>query len=272
MTVRGGILFAGLLMAPASFAAPPVFGPYVSLGTGADFLQDQSFSPHDGYGPIARAYTFDPGVGAEASVGYGFGNGLRLEVEGDYANNHVHGVHVFVPERAGGYEQQFGGFVNALYDLPLSLPVTPYVGLGVGYQNIELDGVNSSRYGRRIDGTGVEDQGNFSYQAIAGLSYPLGFVPGLSLTAEYRFIGVVSPSAFDRGLGPNDVVTVNGQRLSYSSNVNNIFNHEVLLGCATISGRRRHPPHRRRSQHRWRARRRRRRAPTWCSSTGTGQT
>ncbi len=229
---RGVALLLAGAAAPAAgaLAAAPVLGPYVSLGAGVDFLQDQSFSPHDGYGPLARQYTFDPGVATQASIGFGLGNGLRLEIEGDYADDHVRGVHLSIPERAGGYEQQFGGFANVLYDLPLRLPVTPFIGLGVGYQDIELDHVNSSRYGVR-GGSGVTvDEGDFAYQGIAGLSYPIGLLRGLSLTAEYRFIGVVSPSAFYRGVGPNDVVISNGRRLIYSSDVNNIFNHEVMLG------------------------------------------
>ena len=35
-----------------------------------------------------------------------------------------------------------------------------------------------------------DTEGGFAFQAIAGLSFPIPNVPGLSLTAEYRFFGV----------------------------------------------------------------------------------
>ena len=215
--------------APALAVAQPLTGPYVNLGAGADFLQNEIFEPYDGYGPLKRSYIFDPGVAGEISIGYGLGNGLRVEIEGDYSNNRVRGVHLSVPERAGGNEQQFGGFLNAFYDFNLNLPVFPYLGVGVGYQELALNQINSSVSGAPIRSS-TEYGGSFAYQGIAGLSYPLAAMPGLSLTAEYRMIGVVSPPPFDRGNGSGNTVSLGGVPLTSRSTVNNIFNHEALLG------------------------------------------
>ena len=217
-------------------AAQPVAGAYVNLGAGADFLQNQIFRPSDGVRPKKRSYTFDPGAAAEVSIGYGLGNGLRLEVEGDYADVHVRGVKLDVPERAGGHEQQYGGFLNAFYDFDLHAPVYPYIGVGAGYQAIELDGVNSSRSGVAVRGDGSEEEGAFSYQGIAGLSYPVGMMPGLSLTAEYRLIGVLSPPAYDRSS------LVSGVEQPAHVTVNNTFNHEALLGLRYVFGAPPPPP------------------------------
>ncbi len=210
----------------AGVAAQPVTGLYVNLGAGADFLQNEIEKPHNGFGPIKRAYKFDPGPAVAVVVGYGLGNGLRLEIEGDYANNHVRGVKLGLPERAGGYEQQYGGFLNGLFDFDLGLPVFPYLGVGVGYQEVELNGINSSAPGTIINGRGTERQGNFAYQAIAGVSYPLSVLPGLSLTAEYRFIGVLTPPAYARGTGN----ALNSVALVPRATFGNIFNHEILFG------------------------------------------
>ena len=126
------MLLAATLAAtlPRVAAADPVSGPYVSLGAGVDFLQNESFRLPAGF--AKRAYTFDPGPAVAVGVGYGLGNGIRLEIEGDYANNHVGGVKVANVARGGGHEQQYGGFANAFYDFELGLPVSPYLGLGVG--------------------------------------------------------------------------------------------------------------------------------------------
>ena len=221
---------------PCLASAQPVAGAYVNLGAGADFLQNQIFRPSDTIRPRKRSYTFDPGAAAEVSIGYGLGKGLRLEVEGDYADVHVRGVKLNLPERAGGHEQQYGGFLNAIYDFDVNAAVFPYIGVGAGYQAIELDGVNSSGYGATVRGTGSQEEGAFSYQGIAGLSYPVGMMPGLSVTAEYRLIGVVAPPAYDRS------VTFNDSEQPAHVTVNNTFNHEALLGLRYVFGAPPAPP------------------------------
>ena len=213
------MLLATTLVAtmPRVAAADPVSGPYVSLGAGVDFLQNERFKLPPQFSK--RSYTFDAGPAVAASVGYGLGNGIRVEVEGDYANNHVKGFKVAVPARGGGHEQQYGGFANALYDLDLKLPVTPYVGVGVGYQEVELDGVNGGAVGQLVSSRAAGSAGNFAYQGIAGVGYAVSAVPGLSLTAEYRIIGVQAPSEVHYA-GPFRV----------HASVENIFNHELLFG------------------------------------------
>jgi outer membrane protein OmpA-like peptidoglycan-associated protein len=158
----------------------------------------------------------------------------RRKAEGDYANNHVRKAVLRQPERAGGIEQQYGGFVNALYDISLGLPVTPYVGLGAGYQAIGLDNISSGNVGSASK-PGDETKGAFAYQAIAGVSYPLP-VAGLSLTAEYRFIGVLTPPAYDRSNGSGNTVFVNGVNTPSRATFGNIFNNEVLVGLRYAFG------------------------------------
>ncbi len=209
-------------------AAQPVSGLYVGLGAGADFLQNEIVKPADGFGPTKRSYKFDPGLAVAGSLGYGLGNGLRVEVEGDYADNHVRGVKLGAPQRAGGSERQYGGFLDVLYDLNLRLPVVPYVGLGAGYQEVALAHINSGPAQQALSSGGTEQAGAFAYQALAGLAYPVGFAPGLSLTAEYRFIGVLTPPAYDRGNGSGN--TLNGVPLVPRATFSNIFNHEILFG------------------------------------------
>jgi OOP family OmpA-OmpF porin len=208
---------------PVAASAQPVVGPYISLGAGADFLQNEDFRPRNGVVPAARAYRFDVGPTGYVSLGYGLGNGFRVEVEGDYAYNHVRGVTYSTPLRAGGYEQQYGGFGNVLYDVPLPFqaPIRPYLGAGVGYRQLELDGVQSGQPGRVNPPGPYVSQGSFAYQGIAGMAMPVG-LPGLSLTAEYRMVGMVAPPSYYRGFsvryGP------------LFSKVSNIFNHEAMIG------------------------------------------
>ncbi len=227
MRLRHLLLASSLLTLPVAAFAQPVEGFYLGGAAGADLLQNQIFNRT--FPVNKRTYTFDTGFAANVSLGYGLGNGLRLEIEGDYADNHVRGVKYLFPERAGGHEQQYGGFVNAIYDIDLGLPVTPYVGAGVGYQQVELDGVNSSVTGGIVSPGAAVSRGAFAYQGIAGVSYALDeVVPGLALTAEYRLIGVDDPSGYPRG------VTANGDVLHLK--IENIFNHEFLIGLRYAFG------------------------------------
>jgi outer membrane protein OmpA-like peptidoglycan-associated protein/opacity protein-like surface antigen len=209
--------------------AQPVSGPYVSLGVGADLLQDESLEPYGGFGPTRRDFSFDPGPAGTAGAGYGFGNGLRLEVEGDYSHNHLSGVRFpnGVPGEVVGNEVQFGGFVNLAYDFNLDLPVVPFLGVGAGYQALELDRVSAGRDGANLAPQISPTEGAFAYQGMAGLSYPVLGVPGLSLTAEYRLIGMVTPPPFQRSEYPVDV---NGVERYPLATLSNIFNHEALIG------------------------------------------
>jgi OOP family OmpA-OmpF porin len=215
------LMTTALLGMPLFAHAQPVSGLYVGGGAGVNLLQNETLKPSTPNGVIKRSYVFDPGVSAYGSFGYGLGNGLRIEAEGDYLTNHVRKAKLSLPERAGGHQDQFGGFLNALYDFNLGLPVYPYLGAGIGYQAVDLVGVNSSLAGATANARGSETSGNFAYQGIVGVSYPIAALPGLSLTADYRMVGVLQPSPdYNRKSG----------NIAYKGELGNIFNNEVTFG------------------------------------------
>ncbi len=214
---------------PTAARAQPASGPYISLGAGADFLQNQVVEPYGAVGPTKRDFSFDPGPAGNAALGYGFGTGLRLEVDGDYAQNHLSGAKFpsGVPGEALGNEVQYGGFVNLAYDFNLGLPVVPFIGVGAGYQALELDRVGAGPAGSHLNPRISPTEGAFAYQGMAGLSYPVLAIPGLSLTAEYRLIGMVTPPPYQRSQYPVDE---NGAEHFSLATLSNIFNHEALIG------------------------------------------
>jgi outer membrane protein OmpA-like peptidoglycan-associated protein len=116
---------------------------------------------------------------------------------------------------------------NALFDLNLDsffgLPVAPYVGVGAGYVWQEIKNARFARGGTsfRIDD---QDDGNFAYQAIAGVAFKLFDVPGLAFTAEYRFLGTLNTKlGIDRTAGPPRADVAAGFRPEN-------YNHSALLG------------------------------------------
>ena len=213
MKLRATLLAAGLL-APMTVRAQPISGVYVGLGAGVNFLQnEQARLSGPGVSSGQAALRFDPGFRTLASVGYGLGNGLRLEIEGDYFRNSLSSVgqisgYTDVSRPAGlsasvrGNEEKYGGFVNALFDINPSLlgfgslpfGITPYLGAGVGYLQSHNQGLSIASPGQfLIRSTGSD--GNFAYQGIVGLAVPIDLVPGLALTAEYRFTGIAANRA-----------------------------------------------------------------------------
>jgi outer membrane protein OmpA-like peptidoglycan-associated protein len=206
MTHRRLLLAATALALPVAAAAQPVSGLYVGAGAGYNYLQNQDLKSYSTPGPLGRGGTFLPLPGAHftgtggpvgsLSLGYGLGNGLRVELQGDWRAQHDTFDHGVGGSRFGGADlQTFGGFANALYDLDLGLPLVPYLGAGVGYE--ETFGHNFRLYspGAQYD-VGNNDQGSIAAQGILGLSYPLAVLPGLSLTAEYRFMYAADQETF----------------------------------------------------------------------------
>ena len=214
-------VLASLTALPA--AAQPVTGLYIAGGGGANFLQQerlQSFSIGGITTPVTGRTPFDAGVVAVGSVGWGFGNGLRTELEGDYRNNRFSkpglGFTSF-----GGREQKYGPMINVLFDLDVGSPyVFPYVGGGVGYQWVAQKAQQSSP-GTTTNLNGTD--GSFAYQAIAGLSFPVPPVVGLSLTAEYRYFSLAGDRTY--GLSSTGVGAFSGRQKTTDN-----YNHSLLLG------------------------------------------
>jgi outer membrane protein OmpA-like peptidoglycan-associated protein len=237
-TLLGGIALccSGAAFAQQGPQGGPQRGPqagqgiYVDAGVGADFLMDQKLKVNDGgFGTVSRTFSYDTGPAALAGIGYGFNNGLRVEVQGDYLNAHVSGYHARYPSSAGGYEQQYGAFGDVFYDFNLGLPIVPYVGAGAGAQAVELNRFDSGPVGYHspYHGNNPHTHGAFAYQGIAGFAFPVRAVPGLSLTLEYRFIGVLSSG---------DYPFVGGGGKIVQGNLNDLYDHEVLAGIRFAFG------------------------------------
>jgi outer membrane protein OmpA-like peptidoglycan-associated protein len=202
MSLKKALLAATILSLPLAAQAQPVTGLYIAAGAGVNWLQDSKAPVTGAAGTAvgngaATTTSFEHGWVGVGSLGYGFGNGLRLEVEGNYRENDVSDFRFggTNPRFQQGRARSYGAMGNVLFDFAIpGVPVMPYVGGGVGYVWHEYDGVNGVNYvaggDRRL--TIDDTEGKFAYQGIAGVAFNLG-VPGLALTAEYRFLGTLAP-------------------------------------------------------------------------------
>ncbi len=231
MNFRSALLASAIMALPIAAAnAQPVTGLYLGGGGGVNFMQQE---PIESIGnvPLGTHGTgnlnLNMGVGATGvgSIGYGFGNGFRAEFEFDYRYNGIHsftgGPHggtVTVPSSSSGKEQKYGPMVNAFYDFTTLTPMfVPYIGAGVGYQFVN-ESVNIPVL--IAGGSGVsanKTEGAFAAQAILGAAFPIQSVPGLSVTAEYRFMAVTGDRKYNAG--------TSGQLT-----LGNDFNHSLMVG------------------------------------------
>ena len=232
MRLRTLLAATTVLVLPSLAMAQPIDGLYVGAGALYNYKQTEHTQRSPGAGLNSGRFRFDEGgFGGVGSVGYGLGNGLRFEVEGDYRPNrlpHVGGT--ARPRRQGQSTQQdYGVMGNALYDVDLRPYgvsfVTPYVGVGAGYQWSHINGfaTTNATTGNvaHLGGT----SGNFAYQGIVGAAFPISAVPGLALTAEYRFLGVLGNQSFS---GQTYSPAGTGRRGNIDVTEN--LNHSFLVG------------------------------------------
>ena len=213
-----------------------VTGPYIAAGIGANWLQDTDLqgSVNNAAGTKIEN-EFEVGYVGVLSLGWGFGNGLRAEIEGNYRSNEVSDTKIggqSIQGRASGTgtATSYGVMANILYDFDLGSSlggVVPYIGGGVGYIWHDYQDVGASASdGRKAVYNG--DTGAFGYQAILGLALPIESVPGLAVTAEYRFMGTtghdINGTVNTRDSAGNQLPD---RRLN--SEVDN-FNHSLLIG------------------------------------------
>jgi outer membrane protein OmpA-like peptidoglycan-associated protein len=207
----GTALAAATSVCTFTAVAQPVTGPYVSLGVGATYLDRQNLDsvnfPQLGIydtGGVAQngKISTDTDVIGSFAFGYGMGNGLRLEVQGDYRTNTLQNLGGLA---AAGNQQQYEGYVNLLYDFdltPYGVPgLAPYAGLGAGYDQVQFS--NGHAYGFGPDGVSplfvreTATNGNFAIQGIVGVAYNIASLPGLALTVEGRVSAIPSQETYD---------------------------------------------------------------------------
>ena len=207
MNFRSVLLATAMLALPLA-ASAQVAGPYISLGGGVNIMHDEKVVSVAGTPASGVNLELNLGAAGVLAGGYGFGNGLRAELEFDYRYNGYNKA-VGLPggsRSLSGSEQKYGPMVNLLYDFTTISPMfVPYIGVGAGYQW-------ASEHVTLVGASGSQTKGAFAYQAILGAALPIASAPGLSVTAEYRFMGLA------------------GDRNYSGIKLENDFNHSVLIG------------------------------------------
>ena len=235
MRFKQALLGATLLATlPAVASAQTVNGLYIAGGAGVNWVQETDLGISGGLGAFLDANSisrngnarFEIGWVGLASIGWGFGNGLRAEIEGSYRQNDVDRITGFAPLAPwggiSGTQRTYAVMANLLYDFNLG-PVMPYIGAGVGYAWTDWSGVRAAggAGGVLVGSSGTE--GNFAYQGIIGAALPIASVPGLAITAEYRYFATLENDFAISG------TVVGGPTAAGRVSADNA-NHSILLG------------------------------------------
>jgi outer membrane protein OmpA-like peptidoglycan-associated protein len=234
MKFRGALLAAAVVALPLAAQAQPVTGLYVAGGVGVNLMQQESVNLNAGTGSAQ----LKSGVGPAGvlSLGWGFGNGFRAEVEGNWMENKFNGTSDFgAASTSGGWEQKYGFMVNGFYDFTTLSPyVVPFVGVGVGYEAALWQSVSAYTTGGSAQvavHANNNTEGEFAYQAMIGAAIPISGAPGLSLTAEYRFMGLAGTRNYS---GTASVSGVGSAPVTVKASDD--YNHAILIGLRYAFG------------------------------------
>ncbi|AMP07570.1 outer membrane protein [Collimonas pratensis] len=173
--------------------AEPVSGLYVAGGFGYNDLHTETISSIGasfGVQPGGNTKT-DGGTAVLASIGWGFSNGIRAELEGGFRRNSFNHVTAGAlhDANASGHEDKSSVFANVLYDFgKTSFGISPYVGIGAGHVKSKW---NSLVVTNATETVAFDDSvSKRAYQGILGVSFLENVAPGLSMTLEYRYLSL----------------------------------------------------------------------------------
>lgn len=161
------LLTSAIMQLFATYALASDNGFYLGVSTGLFIPSDSNVT--NKAGNASATVTFDPGFVVSTVGGYAFKNGLRVEGEFSYRRAELDKGKV-----AGVGEWKidcpvwaYSGLANVYYDIKTDTPITPYLGGGIGFSNVN---VGKASY----NGTTIwlaDDDSVFAYQVGAGFGY-----------------------------------------------------------------------------------------------------
>ena len=184
MSLRSLLLCAATAASLAGVAnAGQINGWYIGLEGGANWVEDWSHTQVRG-GTRPGMTSFDTGWAAFVTAGYAWNNNFRTELELGYRQNDIDTY--FTNGAATTIEgtlDESTAMVNVLYDLAVMDKLSLSIGAGAGG--------DFANYRHDATIVGEDDQWNFAYQGIAGLSYMIG--QRTAVFMNYRYLRVLSP-------------------------------------------------------------------------------
>ncbi|PHS79458.1 MAG: hypothetical protein COB59_01850 [Rhodospirillaceae bacterium] len=147
-------------------------GLYAGVAVGFTKAPDTTAS-----GPSGGKVKFDNGHMGAVFVGHDYGSNIWAEVELARRATDLKSV---AGNIASGEALATSLMINVIYDVDVDLPVTPYVGIGLGVAQVKMDG--ASPFG----GVSINDSAVVgAFQAIVGARYAL--TDQVDVFGDYRY-------------------------------------------------------------------------------------
>jgi iron complex outermembrane receptor protein len=192
----------------------PTSGVYGSMASGLVFTQSDTVNLKQpvlagGFAtaPVVPAdISFKTGWALLTTAGYKWDFGLRSELE---LSTRQSDVNRFNGTGGSGVQENWAAMANVLYDFRFSKRFTPYVGAGLG-----IDQVHWRYVTQDVDPTFLSQKSVLEWQAIAGVSVPI--LNNTEVYAEDHYIHVGTTSfvtqPWDPGNGVGSQVTNHNDR------------------------------------------------------------
>lgn len=179
-------------------------GPYVGVAGTLSLFEDI-----DGHAPALGASAtenFKPGVFGGVVAGWGFSNVFAVDVLGLYSYSEADYLSDLpVDSDQWGSQKSYGFMIEGYKAFDLTQYdvdwVKPYVGVGVGAlwtsigALIRFEDGSTNEFGGDIGPT-------LAWEIIVGAAFPVKSVQGMSIIADYRFIGLHDPDDFEHTYKP----------------------------------------------------------------------
>lgn len=178
---RLALLLMGFVIA-FSFSTAYAEGVYVSGSIGGSMVNDSEVTDSRVPG-VSIELDSDLGWAAGIAVGYDFGNNMRLEGELAFLKNaleNTSALGVGISSTGDIYSQTV--LINGYYDFMNKSSLIPFVGVGIGYADVEVNDYQIAGYP-----IGSADDKAFAYQVSAGITYVM--TEKLKLDFKYRLFG-----------------------------------------------------------------------------------
>lgn len=187
-----GVAAATLATAFAGGAANAQ-GTYISLGAGWTRIDSADTRIKHGISPgndIVMSVDLDDDWSGRAAFGWDLGD---LRIEGEFgmtaadANSYASTNPPAITRRIDGTVNLVTGMINAYYDFGGGQGFTPFVGAGAGLVKGEFEFFGPSPAAPNAAGVQLvdNDETNFGWQAMAGVSVPL--TGNMSGMAQFRY-------------------------------------------------------------------------------------
>jgi len=184
------------LLASGPASAQSALGPYISLGLGLDKMPDRNLV----IGGATRSSQWKPGWGGLAAVGYKWFFGLRTEAEYSGRVSWVRTFNQTAPWAGTAWDNSV--MFNGLYDFENETPITPFIGGGLGLNQIQWG--NNFRVPTQNPPTIYDTESiRPGWQGIVGVSWAV--TPQIALGVDGRIKGSFGHFNFNGSVPPRAI-------------------------------------------------------------------